>query len=56
MPHSDFTLFAAAVLATGLALLENRTVRQRIYHAVYMFLCCTLAVVAGGWLMHLVHG
>jgi hypothetical protein len=56
MPHPDFTLLAAAVIATGLALLENRSARQRINHAVYMFLRCTLAVVTGGWLMHLVHG
>jgi hypothetical protein len=56
MPHPDFTLLAAALIATGLALLENRSVRQRIYHAVYTFLCCILAVAAGGWFMYLVHG
>jgi hypothetical protein len=51
-----FCLISAAAIATGLAFLENRVLRQRIYHAVYVFLCCTLGVVAGGWLMYLIHG
>jgi hypothetical protein len=56
MSHPMFSLLIAAAIATGLAFLDNRTTRQRIYHAVYIFLCCTLGVVAGGWFMHLLHG
>ena len=56
MSHPMFTLLSAAAIAIGLAFLENRTLRLRIYQAVYTFLCCTLGVVAGGWLMRLIHG
>ena len=56
MSHPIFTLLSAAAIATALAFLENRSLRQRVFQAVYMFLCCTLGVVAGGWLMRLIHG
>ncbi len=56
MSHPIFTLLSAAAIATALAFLENRSLRLRIYHAVYTFLCCTFGVVAGGWLMRLIHG
>jgi hypothetical protein len=54
--HPVFSLLTAALIATGIALTENRSVRERVNHAIYMFLCCTLAVVGGGWLMFLIHG
>jgi 4-hydroxybenzoate polyprenyltransferase len=56
MSHPVFTLIAAGAIAIGLALAENRSPRERINYAVYMFLSCILAVVAGGWVMHIVHG
>jgi len=55
MSHPVFTLLSAAAISAGLAITESRSIRARINHAVYMFLSCTLAVVAGGWLMYLVH-
>lgn len=56
MSHPIFTLLSAAAIAIGLAFLEDRSLRLQIYHAVYTFLCCTLGVVAGGWLMRLING
>ena len=47
MPHLEFTLLLAVLLSVAMALLGNRTLRERLYVATYLFLCCALAVVAG---------
>jgi hypothetical protein len=56
MPHLEFTLLAAALLSAGMALLGNRSPRERLYVATYVFLCCAVATVAGSWGMYLIHG
>jgi len=55
MPHLAFTLLTAVFLAIALALPEDRSPRQRLHAAARMFACCVSAVVAGGWLMYLIH-
>ena len=56
MPHFAFTLLTAVLLSAVMALLGKRTPRERVYAAVYIFLCCTAATVAGSWGMYLIHG
>jgi hypothetical protein len=56
MPHLEFTLLAALLLSVSMALLGDRNLRERLYAATYLFLCCTLATVVGSWGMYLIHG
>jgi hypothetical protein len=46
----------AILLAVVDALLGKRTSRERLYRAAYVFASCMVAVVAGGWIMFLIHG
>lgn len=46
----------AILLAAVDALLGKRTSRERLYRAAYVFASCIVAVVAGGWIMFLIHG
>jgi hypothetical protein len=56
MPHLVFTALMAVVFSGLIALLGRRSRRERLYHAGYLFVCCMATVVAGSWLMFLVHG
>lgn len=56
MPHLIYTLLFAILFAGVEALLGKRTSRERLYRAAYMFASCMVAVVAGGWIMFLIHG
>ncbi len=56
MPHLIYTLLFAILLSAVDALLGKRTLRERVYRAAYMFASCMVAVVAGGWIMFLIHG
>ncbi len=56
MPHLTFTLLVAVLLSIVMALLGNRSPRERLYVATYVFLCCAAATVVGSWGMYLIHG
>lgn len=56
MTHSLFTPLVAVLLSVVMALLGNRSLRERLYAATYLFLCCAAATVAGSWAMYLIHG
>ena len=56
MPHLEFTVLLASLLSAGMALLGTRSPRERLYAAMYTFLCCSAAAVAGSWGMYLIHG
>jgi len=56
MPHLPFTLLLALLISGATACLGNRPTRQRIHHASYVFLSCTIAVLAGSWIMYWIHG
>jgi hypothetical protein len=56
MPHLAFTLLLAVLLSVALALLGRRSLVERLYLAAYSFLCCVVTVVAGSWIMYLIHG
>ena len=56
MPHLVFTMFTATLLSGGMAMVEDRSTRQRLYAAVRCFFTCAMTVVGGSWLMRLIHG
>ena len=56
MPHLEFTLLVALMLSVVMALLGKRSLRERLYAAIYLFLCFAAATVAGSWGMYLIHG
>jgi hypothetical protein len=56
MPHWGFTLLTALMLAAALAMLEDRSPRERLRVGARVFCTCAIAVVGGGWIMHFIHG
>jgi hypothetical protein len=56
VPHFAFTLLVAVLLSVVLALLGKRSPLERLHAAIYAFLCCAAATVAGSWGMYLIHG
>ncbi len=56
MPHPLFTLFAALLLAAAWAMLDTRSLRERLNAGIRVILGCVAAVIGGGWLMRLIHG
>ena len=56
VPHPVLTALAAMTIAGVAALLGKRSRRERAYHAGYLFAGCIAGVVAGSWLMYLIHG
>ena len=56
MPHPMFTLLAAVLLSMALAMVENRSLRERLCVATRLLFCCAMTVLAGAWLMRLLHG
>jgi hypothetical protein len=56
VPHPTFTLLMAVLLSVVMALLGKRSLRERLYAAIYLFLCFAAATVAGSWGMYLIHG
>jgi hypothetical protein len=56
MPHLMFTLLVAVLLSSAMALIGNRSVRERLYAATYLLLCCAVTTLVGGWVMYLIHG
>jgi hypothetical protein len=56
MSHLTYSLFLSLLLSGAVALPGDRSMRERVYRATYVFLACTVSLIAGGWLMYLVHG
>ena len=56
MSHLTFTLLVAVSLSVAMALLGNRPLRDRLYVAMYRFLCCAVFTLVGSWAMYLIHG
>jgi hypothetical protein len=56
MPHLAWTLLLAILISAATALPGDRAARQRLAAAAYTFVSCTLTVLAGSWLMYLIHG
>jgi hypothetical protein len=56
MAHPWFSALTAGLLAVSMAADGDRTARERAAVAVRTLAGCAAAVVAGGWLMRLIHG
>jgi hypothetical protein len=56
MSHFTFTFVLALLLSAAMALLGNRSARERLHAAAYLLFCCGVATLAGGWVMFLIHG
>ena len=56
MPHLTFTLLAAVLLSMAMAMVENRSPRERLYVAARVLFCCAVTTLGGSWLMRLIHG
>ncbi len=56
MPHLVLTVLFALAISGIVALLGKRSGRDRAYHAGWFFVCSMASVVAGSWIMYLVHG
>jgi len=56
MPHLAFTALIALLLSLAMALVGDRSTRERVSVAIYLFLCCTVTTLVGSWLMHWIEG
>ena len=56
MPHPMFTLLAAGLLSMGLAMVGDRSLRERLCVATRLLFCCAMTTLGGAWLMRLIHG
>lgn len=56
MPHPIFTLLVAVLLSIAMAMVEDRSPRERLCVAARVLFCCAMTTLGGGWLMHLIHG
>jgi hypothetical protein len=56
MTHLMFSMLVAVLLCGAMALMGNRSIRERVYVATYLLLCCAVTTLVGGWVMYLIHG
>jgi hypothetical protein len=56
MSHPAYTLLATVLLSMAMAMVEDRSPRERLYVAARVFFCCVMTTLGGSWLMHLIHG
>jgi hypothetical protein len=54
--HPILAVLLAMAVSGIAALLGKRSRRERVYHAGYLFAGCIAGVVAGSWIMYLIHG
>ena len=55
MGHFGYTLILAFALSAGIAIIDRKTRRDRIYRGVYVFGGFLLAVFGIGWSMYLIN-
>lgn len=55
MSHLNLTIFFALLVSGAEALLDRRKARERLGRAGYLFASSMAAIVAGGWIMFLIH-
>ena len=54
MPHFEFTLLLALLLASIIAVTGERKPRKRLLHGCYVFLSAMVTVIAGSWIMRFI--
>jgi hypothetical protein len=50
------TIVLAPAISAVVATLGRRTMRERLSHACWLFVSCVASVIAGSWIMYLIHG
>jgi len=50
------TILLALAVSAVVATLGRRNLRERLSHSVWLFVSCMASVVAGSWIMYLIHG
>lgn len=50
------TILLALAISAVVATLGRRSLRERLSHACWLFVSCMASVVAGSWIMYLIHG
>ena len=55
MSHFVYTLTLASAFSAGLAVVDRKTLRDRIYRGLYVFGGFLVAIFGGGWLMYLIN-
>ena len=55
MSHLSYTLSLAAAISAGLAIIDRKTRRERIYRGVYVFGSFLLTIFGVGWSMYLIN-
>jgi hypothetical protein len=50
------TILLALAISAVVATLGRRKMGERLSHAGWLFVSCMASVVAGSWIMHLIHG
>ena len=55
MSHFAYTLTLATAMSAGLAVVDRKTARDRIYRGLYVFGGFLLAIFGGGWAMYLIN-
>jgi len=56
IPHPLFAALLALTVAVLIGFLGRRTRRERLLHSAWFFTCSIATVIAGSWVMHLIHG
>jgi hypothetical protein len=54
--HLGFTVLLSLLLSAAVALMGNRSLKERLYVATYVMLCYAVLTVGGSWAMFLIHG
>ena len=55
MTHLTYTVLFAILISVALAVTGQRSPRLRAWHAAWVFSGCICSVVAGAWIMFLIH-
>jgi len=56
LPHLVRTILLALAISAVVATLGRRNMRERASHACWLFASCVATVIAGSWIMYLIHG
>jgi len=56
LPHLVRTILLALAISAVVATLGRRRMRERVSHACWLFATFVASVVAGSWIMYLIHG
>jgi hypothetical protein len=56
IPHLLFAAVLALIFSASVGLFGKRTIRERLLHSAWFFMCSLATLIAGSWAMYLIHG